>query len=127
MAEEQIIGPRITRRYSWVELPEEYAGFKFKLWVNAPTKLWNQLTEGGDEAEMRAAIRQLIIEHNSWRNFDGEPFPAANSPEFWDEIPTELAALIIVSSQAEIEKLPFSVAATRQRSRRGSRRRTKRA
>lgn len=118
MAEENgTKGPQIKRRETWVDLPDEYEGFKIRIWVNAPTTLWRQMGEG-DTEETQAAASKLVLEHNGWRDFDGDPYPAVG-PEFWDAIPTELAATMIAAANAEMMKLPNSLTPTRRRSKRG--------
>lgn len=127
--QQEEIGPQIKRREAWVDLPDEYEGFQFKLWVNAPSKLWTDLTASSnkdddasrnDNEDMRvAALRQIVLEHNGWRDFDNTPFPPASEAEFWEKIPTELAACILVAAQVEMRKLPNSIAPKKRRSRRG--------
>ena len=111
-------GPRIKRREAWVELPDDYEGFKFRVWVNAPTRIWNDLN-AGTEALALEALQQLVLEHNGWLDFDGEPYSPAGEAAFWEEIPTELAACMLVATQVEMQKLPNSMAPPRRRSRRG--------
>lgn len=110
--------PKIQRRERWVELPDEYEGFKFRVWVNAPTKLWTAIGragEGGNEEQVVDALKQIVLEHNGWLDFDGQPYPPANTSEFWEEVPTELAACVIAATQAEQTKLPNSLAPKRRR------------
>jgi hypothetical protein len=109
-----ITAPRIARREAWVELPEAYAGFKFKLWVNAPQRLWQDVASG-DETRARAALAQIIMEHNGWLDYDGQPFPPASDPALWEAAPTELAALIITAANAEMMRLPNSLAPRKRR------------
>lgn len=112
--------PQIKRREVWVPLPQEYEGLKFKLWVNAPTKLWNVLLAlNSNSDEIQDALLQIVLEHNGWLDFEGKPYPPADDPDFWNEIPTELAACIVTASQAEIQKLPNSIAPQRRRLKRG--------
>lgn len=111
-------GPRISRREVWIALPKEYEGFEIKVWVNAPTRIWVAL-DSGDETEIREALGQLIIEHNGWLDFDGKLYPPAGKAEFWDEIPTELAACVLALAQQEMQRLPNSLAPQRRRSKRG--------
>ena len=118
MSETNGHGPQIKRREAWVELPDEYEGFRVRVWVNAPAKLWGEL-DADDEAATRGALSQLILEHNGWLDFEGQPFSPASDPAFWDEIPTELAACLIMAAQAEMRKLPNSLAPTNRRSRSG--------
>lgn len=111
-------GPQIQRRESWADLPDEYPGFKVKVWVNAPSKFW-QMLGSGDEAQAQAAAKQLVIAHNHWRDFDGNEYPPPSETAFWEEIPTELAGCIITAVQIEMGKLPNSMAPQRRRSKRG--------
>lgn len=111
-------GPQVKRREVWVELPAEYEGFRFRVWVNAPSKVWNELT-GPDEKQSLEALQQLVLEHNGWLDFDGQPYPPAGEKKFWEEIPTELAACMLVATQVEMQKLPNSIAPQRRRSKRG--------
>lgn len=111
-------GPQIKRRETWVDLPKEYDGFSFRVWLNAPARIWTDLASD-KETTAREAIQKLVLEHNGWLDFDGKPYPLASDPKFWEEIPTELAACMLAASQAEIQKLPNSMAPQRRRSRRG--------
>lgn len=120
MSEKNGTAPRIQRREKWVDLPDEYEGFRFKIWVNAPTKYWMALAQSAsdDSAGQDGAIealQKIVLEHNGWLNFDGEPFPPAAEAVFWEEIPTELAACMIVAAQMEQSKLPNSMAPRRRR------------
>lgn len=122
-------GPQVKRREVWIELPDEYAGFRFKAWVNAPSKLWTQLgatapewaepeeRERVEDARFEA-MNRLVLEHNGWLDFEGEAYPATTEAEFWEAIPTELAACILVALQAEMQKLPNSIQSRGRNSRR---------
>lgn len=111
-------GPQIKRREAWIDLPPEYDGFQVKVWLNAPSRLWSELS-GGEEAKTMAALQQIVLEHNGWLDYDGQQYPPANSEAFWQDIPTELAACILVAAQAEMQKLPNSIAPRNRRSARG--------
>lgn len=126
MTEPNGSAPRVQRREKWLELPGDYAGFQFKVWVNAPTKLWMALgrnaagnreedEQKASETEAQEAIKQIVLEHNGWLDFDGNPYPPASKTAFWEEIPTELAACMIAATQAEQAKLPNSIAPRRRR------------
>ena len=110
--------PQIQRREKWVDLPDEYPGFRVRIWVNSPTRLWADLGSGDEQAGQKAA-KKLVLEHNGWLDFDGNPYPPPSETAFWEEIPTELAACIMAVAQAEIQKLPNSIMPRRRRSRRG--------
>ena len=101
-------GPRIPRRKEWIELPEEYPGFKVLVWTNYPRRLNDELSSG-DQDRMRAALLQIVLEHNNWCGEDGQPFPPANEAAFWDVIPDELAASVIVLLTLQVGKLATSL------------------
>lgn len=106
--------PRIARRDNWVQLPDEYAGFRFKLWVNAPQRLWNEVASGEQE-RAKLALAQIVSEHNGWVDFDGQPYPLASDPTLWDAVPTELAAVVIAAANQEMLRLPNSLAPKKRR------------
>jgi hypothetical protein len=106
--------PRIKRREVWVDLPAEYEGLKARIWVNVPARIWADI--GGSEKDAaKAAARQVVLEHNGWLDFDGEPYPPASDDAFWDVIPTELAAVLLTVIQLEMAKLPNSLTPRRRR------------
>ena len=104
-------GPQVQRREKWVPLPDEYEGFEFRMWVNAPVSLWQRVIQGGDSE----ALQKIVLEHNGWRDFDGQPYPPATELAFWEQIPNELAACILGACQAEMGKLAASQRQTRRR------------
>lgn len=111
-------GPQIKKRLTWIKLPDEYEGFEAQIWVNAPTKYWNMLGTG-DEDAIIDGVRHIVLEHNGWLDFDGEPYPPASEAAFWEEIPSELAACILMAAQAEVQRLPNSLAPNNRRLKRG--------
>jgi len=114
------LGPTVPRRYQWFDLPEEqYPELRIKLWVNYPSSINKTLTTR-DQDEQRAALCKIVLEHNGWRKVDDDgtdagPYPPANTPEFWDEIPDELAAVILTLLLVEIPKLAALLRETRGR------------
>ena len=108
------MGPQIQRREAWVDLPEEYAGFKVKIWVNAPNTLWDD-TKSTDETKVAAAVKRIFLEHNGWRDYEGNTYPSPTEDDFWQQIPTELATVMIVVAQKEAATLPNSMLPKRQR------------
>lgn len=111
-------GPRIKKRVAWVELPDEYEGFKARIWINAPTKYWEQL-KSSDEEEALAGMQKIVIEHNGWLDFDGKPYPLADDPALWSEVPTELATIVLTAAQIKATEIPNSMASRNRRSKRG--------
>ena len=140
--------PQLQRRVVTVSLQQEYEGFEFELWVNAPTKSWEALqarpvgdeeiaeelaplpldeateeeVQGAraavvarNEEHIQKALRSLIIAHNGWLNFDGEPFPDAQDDLFYEEIPTELIVCMLAAAQEAQKKLGRSMMNTRRR------------
>lgn len=107
---------RLSRREVWIKLPGEYEGFEIKVWANAPAKLWQSI-RGGEENqdEALAALSEIMLEHNGWEGFDGEPLPPPSDKEFWEAIPTELAAAIMIVANEEAMTLPNSLAPTKRR------------
>lgn len=95
---EERSAPRIPKRSAWVDVePEEYSGFQVRLWLNPPAGTAAPIfsTESDEDTQM-AALGQIVLEHNGWLDFDGEPYPPSTDAAFWKAIPTELAALILV-------------------------------
>lgn len=108
--------PQIKRRESWVDLPPEYEGFRMRVWLNAPSRFWTSIQNASvDEAEARKALQTIVLEHNGWLDFDGEPYPQPTESGFWEDIPTELAACILSATQYEMGKLPKSIASKNRR------------
>lgn len=93
------VAPRIQRRTKWVAIdPEGYPGFEVELWLNAPAgALAPILSDDADEETRRAAISRIVLGHNGWLDYDGEPYPPTTEPAFWDAVPTETAALVLVA------------------------------
>ena len=111
MSEEKPAGPRVKRREVWVDLPGDYEGFRFRMWVNPPAKTSLRLLT------IRAvdALQEMILEHNGWCDADGNPYPQPDDPEFVMAIPTELLGMVLKLAEQEIQKLPNSIAPQRRR------------
>ena len=112
-------GPQIKRRTAWIDLPKEYEGFKFEVWLNAPTHHWTDLMGGTDEEVILSAVKTIFLQHNGWLDFDGNPYPQTTTNKFWEQIPNELMALMIIEAQNASGNLAASRLRTRKRSRRG--------
>lgn len=85
------------------------------VWVNAPTSLWRQVDATQDEGKIQGALKQIISAHNGWIDYEGQPYPQPDKPEFWKGIPTELAACMIVAAKNAAKILPNSMARTKPR------------
>lgn len=110
-------GVRIPRRTEWMVLPwrdlfpddpEPAGGLRFRCWVTYPRRLIDDI-RSGDEDRMKAALRQIVLEHNGWIGDDGNPLPPATDERFWDEIPDSIGGAIIAAVQAEVGKAAASV------------------
>lgn len=131
------LGPQLHRREVWLPLPEEYPGFRIKLWLNYPRK-WDDEMNGavgyppapegddvtpeayqawseGKAAYIFAAWGRVVLEHNGWMDFDGNPFPPPQDLNFWLTIPTELAAVIVAVQKDAKTALPNSVPTRKRR------------
>jgi len=86
-------GPQIRRHETWLPVPG-YEGFELKLWVNHDQALRADLYTA-DTERVEAALKAIVLEHNGWRDYRGQPYPPASDPGFWEAIPTELAAVAI--------------------------------
>lgn len=77
----------------------------------------NEFRAGVKEAEKRRleALSKIVLSHNGWCDEDGTPYPPASEPRFWEEIPTELAAAIMILLRREAAKLPNSLMRTGRR------------
>lgn len=106
--------PRIKRREGWADFPEEYEGFKVKLWLNFPSGLLDDL-RSGEQARAETALRRIVLEHNGWCDEEGMPYPAAGDPGFWEAIPTEVAAIVMALIQMKATELPNSLLVARRR------------
>lgn len=104
----EIPGPRLPRREVWFELPPEYPEFRVKVWVNYPRRMNDELVTG-DPERIVGVLRQIVLEHNGWRDVDGTPFPSPTTAQFWDTIPDELAAAVIVMLREQVGKLASSL------------------
>lgn len=103
-------GPRIPRREKWIDLPDEYAGFRARVWLNFPQRLKAEF-QSGEQERQAAALSKIVLEHNGWCDEEGVPFPPAADPAFWDAVPDELAACVLILLDQEMAKLPNSLRA----------------
>ena len=102
--------PRAPRREVEVDVPG-YAGFTCWVWANYPQRLREDV-QAEDEARLRAVLARLVVGHNGWCDADGEPFPPADDPAFYDAIPLELAVLLVRAIVEAPGIYPNSLSAT---------------
>lgn len=95
---------RLPKRIAELTLPEPYNEFHATCWINAPRSLWLEATSQ-DEATVTAALQQIVVGHDLC-DFNGDPYPPADDPEFWNLIPTEVGAVIISAIQSQVGRLP---------------------
>lgn len=103
---------QIPRREVWIDLPEEYAGLRVKVWVNFPRALLLEL-QSSDNDRLAAALGKIVLEHNDWADSDGVALPEPANAAFWQLIPDELAGVILVLLNQELGRLPNSLRAMR--------------
>jgi hypothetical protein len=128
-------GPRDKQRIVWLELPEPYEGVRIQAWINPPNHLMTTVSAGGQRAtlaalqalpdsadhdaererlqaqaaeERYAILSRIVLAHNGWEDYDGCPYPPANTREFWDAISTEAAMLIFAVLTDEATKAPLA-------------------
>lgn len=104
-------GPRIRRLEEWQELPEPYEGFKLRFWVNYPQRLVLNLDS---EEAIRAAVREIMLEHNGWQDDEGE-LPQPHDPAFIERCPTHLFTAAFGLVRQAATTLPNSLQPTRRR------------
>lgn len=122
--------PRIER---WLDVPD-YPGYRVKLWVNYPRHLRSTLTtqdlEGAEglegeelaayaaelKAKLEGVLAAIVLEHNGWPDEDGNVLPQPSTPGFWDLVPDQHLANIVMTLAREAPSLlPNSPLPTRRR------------
>ena len=105
----RVNAPKVQRREKWITIKDEaYEGFEFRIWVNYPQRLDLEI-RSTDEDKIRAALKQVILEHNGWLDEEGNPYPPSTTDEFWKQIPNELAAVVLALMRMEAARLPNSL------------------
>ncbi len=98
---------RLVKRIVRFPLPEPYEDFSVQAWVNYPASLLNSAKT---EDERIAALRQIVLEHDLV-DFEGEPYPPADTKEFWINVPQDVGAFIMVGIQQQQGRLDPKTAA----------------
>jgi hypothetical protein len=106
----------MPKRTLWVDLPEKapdgsdaYPGFKLRVWVNFPSRLAEDLKAGSTPEATAAALRRIVLEHNGWCDDEGNPFPPADAPDFYESLPQELGLLIALAINEAMARFPNSL------------------
>jgi hypothetical protein len=129
-AKSTLTPPRIER---WLDVPD-YPGYRVKLWINYPRHLRAALTpedleqaEGleGEEldayaAELKAKLEgilaAIVLEHNGWPDEEGNVLPQPSTPGFWDQVPDQhLANIVMTLAREAPAQLPNSPRSMRPR------------
>ena len=110
-------GPQMQKRLVWLDIPE-YEGFEIQIWANHPQQLSLDLVSQ-EVTKVQAALCRVITAHNGWLDYDGNVYPEASTPEFWEAIPTELAVLVMQLVNEAVMQLPNLQRTMKQRSRSG--------
>jgi len=105
---------QVARRVRWLSLndDETYPGFEIKVWLN-PSHAQRRLMDVAEGDRVTAFIKLIVLEHNGWADEDGEAFPPASEPAFWDAIPTELGIRIVGAINEALTQLPNSISAAK--------------
>lgn len=113
----RLMGPRIPRQAleEWLDLPEPYQGFRIRAWLGYQQRLFTSIpavtAEDADEqraqletakAQLRAALKQILLEHNGWQDDEGE-LPQPHDDAFYERCPANLfnTTLALVRQAAE--------------------------
>jgi hypothetical protein len=67
----------------------------------------NAIAQRNDK-KLLATLQSIILSHNGWRDFDGTPFPPADTEAFYEAIPTELLATMLMMLQEAQQQYPKS-------------------
>jgi hypothetical protein len=105
------LGPMIPRIEEWGTLPEPYQEFRLRYWKNFPQRL---LRDMQTEDELKAAAKSIFLEHNGWRDDEGE-LPQPTDPAFVERCPTHLFVTAFGVVRSAATTLPNSLQPTRRR------------
>lgn len=103
--------PRAPRREVEVAI-DGYPGYTAWVWSNYPRRLAAALNDAADEAAITGVLRQLVVAHNGWCDTEGEPYPPADDPGFYEAIPLELAVLLLRAINQAPSLYPQSLSPT---------------
>lgn len=96
-AAEQVIPDRVLR----IALPAPWAHLRIYGWFDYPKEVADRLSpsegEAPDEAQQRVmeVLREVIVQHDGWKDRRGRVLPQPSSAKFWELIPSALATAIV--------------------------------
>lgn len=94
---------KMPRRIVEIALPEPYQDFSITAWLNFPRSVKDDFNSNV-EGRVRAALMQIVVGHDLV-DYDGRPYPPADDPAFWTEIPNDTGLVIVAAVGNQIGKL----------------------
>lgn len=104
--------PPQVKKTRWVAIPE-YEGWAIRMWTNFPTRVFVDMGEAKTSEDMAAILGKVLLEHNNWKDDEGMPYPPPSEAGFYEQLPPELLAILMVVVKEEAVRLPNSLLATR--------------
>jgi hypothetical protein len=95
---------RLPRREMRIDLPEPYQDFSILGWMNFPRGVGADLSSG-DEERVRSALMAVILDHDLVDE-EGQPYPLASDPAFWEAIPTDVGGMLFRAFVGQVGQLP---------------------
>ena len=100
--------PVLERIAVWIELDAPYHGLKLRCWINFSRRIRRLFTAAKTEDEIEEVMKLVVLEHNGWRDADGELLPPPSDHEFWEEIPDQLMSQFLDKFREAMQELPNS-------------------
>lgn len=101
---------QLARRQVRLMLPAPYENCSILAAMTQSPRTWRDLYSE-DEAAVRGALVQFVIEHDIPPLPGEPPYPPASDPAFWDEVPTDVAIAIIREVKQNMGRLDPNPAA----------------
>lgn len=105
---DQVIPDRVLR----IALPAPWAHLRIYGWFDYPKDVADRMTtvegESTEETQQRVmeVLREVIVQHDGWKDRTGKPLPQPSSAKFWDLIPNPLATAIVRQYFAMVKRNP---------------------
>jgi hypothetical protein len=78
----------------WVNLSPPYDRARMRMWVNFPLGKYFDLRSSDPSVSM-PAFREIVLEHDHWKGFDGKELPTVDDEEFVPKLPQGLLNAIL--------------------------------